>query len=100
LVILTEELVWRLSEGVTLSWRCWGDEAVVFNVASGQTHLLDPFSEWVLRELEGSPGSLGGLVDRLSVEAGLEKSLAIRRLREVLVEFDKQGLVESNLGPR
>ena len=78
---------------------CFGDILdTLFNAASGQTHFLDPFSEWVLRELEDSPGSLGALADRLFVEVGLEKGLANRRLREVLAEFDKQGLVESSLG--
>jgi len=69
---------------------------VVFNAASGQTHLLDPFSEWVLREIEKSPDSLDALVNRLAADVELERGLAISRLREVLAEFDRQGLVESD----
>lgn len=89
-------MVWYVPDGIKLSWRQFGDEAVIFNQASGQTHLLDAFSAWVLRELEKSPSSRDVLADRLVRETGLEADLADRRLREVLADFDRQGLVESD----
>ncbi len=58
--------------------------------------MLDAFSAWVLRELEISPSSDDLLADRLVQEAGLEADLAVRRLREVLAEFEGQGLIESD----
>ncbi len=88
-------MIWRVPDGVNLSWRKLGEETVIFNQASGQTHLLDAFSQWVLRELEQAPAPLAALADRLVREAELDEDLAIRRLQEVLAEFDKQGLVES-----
>lgn len=72
----------------------------MYNGASGQTHLLDPFSEWVLREIEGSPVRFGELVDRLVGEADLEEDLASGRLCEVLTGFDAEGLVEPGRGSR
>lgn len=82
-----------------LSWRQFGDETVIFNQASGQTHLLDAFSAWVLRELENSPSSRDVLADRLVREAGIEADLAVRRLQEVLAKFHRQGLVELDQEP-
>jgi len=79
-----------------LSWRQFGDEAVVFNQASGQTHVLDAMSAWVLRELEMSPSSHDILANRLVRDLGLEKDLAVCRLQEILAKFECQGLVESD----
>ena len=94
LLLGAEQSTWHLPVGVTLMWRCWGEEAVVFNEASGQTHLLDAFSEWVLREIERLPDSFAALAERLVKEADLEENLVMGRLQEVLAEFDKQGLAE------
>ena len=82
-----------------LSSRQFGDETVIFNPSSGQTHLLDAISAWVLRELEISPSSDDVLADRLVQEAGLEADLAVRRLQEVLAKFEGQGLVEFDQEP-
>ncbi len=92
-------MVWYVPDGMKLSWRQFGDETVIFNPASGQTHLLDAFSAWVLRELETSPSSRDVLADRLVREAGLEADLAVRRLQEVLEKFHTQGLAESDQEP-
>lgn len=89
-----KSVIWNLPDGATLSWRTWGDETVLFNGASGQTHLIDAFSEQILRELEKSPLSAGALIDRLAQETGLDTELVSTRVREVLDQFDKQGLAE------
>ena len=89
-------MVWYVPDGMKFAWRQFGDEAVVFNPASGQTHVLDAFSAWVLRELEISSSSREVLADRLVRELGLEADLAGRRLKEVLAKFEVQGLVESD----
>lgn len=38
-----------------LHWVSWGDEYVVFDEASGQTHLLDPIKAFVLEALSDGP---------------------------------------------
>lgn len=35
-------------------WRSWDDEHLVFNPASGETHLLDSIAAAVIREAESS----------------------------------------------
>ena len=86
--------VWNLRDDVSLLWRRLGDDYVVFNAASGQTHVPHPLSEWILREIESSPVTLGSLANHLAREAGLEQDLAISRVREALAEFNNLGLVE------
>lgn len=87
--------VWNLQDGVNLVWRRLGDDYVVFNEASGQTHVPHPLSEWVLREIESSQvATLGSLAYRLVGEAGIEQDTAISRVREALAEFNNLGLVE------
>ena len=92
-------MIWRLPDGLELSSRQFGDETVIFNQSSGQTHLLDAIAAWVLRELEVAPSSTDLLADRLVQEAGLEAEFAVRRLQEILANFEAQGLVESNQEP-
>ena len=92
-------MVSYVPDGLRLSWRQFGDEVLVFNQASGQTHVLDALSAWVLQELEVSPSSDDVLAERLVKVAGLEPDLAVRRLQEVLAKFEGQGLVESDQEP-
>ena len=87
-------VIWKLPDGVKLSWRTWGDETVLFNGVSGQTHFIDAFSEQILRELERSPLSAGALIDRLVLETELDIDLVSDRVHEVLAEFDRQGLAQ------
>ena len=47
-------------------WQTWDDEVIVFNTASGQTHLLDALSAATLREIESRPGGINQLADRLA----------------------------------
>lgn len=74
-------------------WRRLGDDYVVFNEASGQTHVPHPLSEWILREIECAPVTLDSLANRLSDEAAIERDIAISSVREVLAEFTNLGLI-------
>jgi PqqD family protein of HPr-rel-A system len=67
---------------------------IVFNEASGQTHILDVFSEWALREIAKAPVYEDELAHRLKVEAELAEDLARNRLSQVLEGFRLQGLIE------
>ncbi len=53
-----EDRRWGLPEDVGLLWKSWDEEVIVFNQASGQTHLLDALSAEVLRELEQRPRTI------------------------------------------
>ncbi len=86
--------IWRLRDNVNLLWRRLGDDYVVFNEASGQTHVPHELSEWVLREIENKPETMGALVARLCEAADYEEDHAVFRVREVLSELSDLGLIE------
>jgi PqqD family protein of HPr-rel-A system len=89
--------VWRLPAGASLLWQSWDeDEVIVFNPASGQTHLLDAFSAVVLRRIEAAPTAMPELQRSLAADLGLEESVLSDRLREVCRLFDQLGLAEAD----
>lgn len=49
------ELVWRLASSQELLYRGWDQEFVVYNHASGDTHLLEGSAMRLLLELQNGP---------------------------------------------
>jgi PqqD family protein of HPr-rel-A system len=87
--------VWRLPADVSLLWQSWEeDEIIVFNRASGQTHLLDAFSAAVLRRIEAAPTTLPELRRSLAADLGFDETALSDRMREVCRRFDQLGLAE------
>ncbi len=86
--------VWRLPVGAELLWQTWDDEVIVFNMASGQTHLLDAFSAAVLKEIENRPGDIDQLALRLAERFALDTADLSQRLIGVCARFDELGLLE------
>lgn len=90
---------WQLSALVSLHWRCWDDEFVVFDAGSGQTHQLDALTASTLMMLELAASSLDELTTRVADELDIaadEQLLnvvneAVRGLRIAgLIEFASQ----------
>ena len=90
----TGQQVWRLPEGVQLLWRSWDDEAVVYNVASQQTHLLDAFSAAALAEIEATPKTTEELSARLAQNLDTDRAELSARLVEICARFVELGLAE------
>ncbi len=90
----TGQQVWQLPEGALLLWRSWGDEAVVYNVASQQTHLLDAFSAATLREIEAAPRTTEQLRTRLAEALDTGHGELSARLAEICARFVELGLAE------
>jgi PqqD family protein of HPr-rel-A system len=87
--------MWRLPAGVSLLWQSWDeDEVIVFNRASGQTHLLDALSAAVLRRIETAPATTSDLLGYFSESFGIDESLLNDRLQAVCHRFDQLGLAE------
>ncbi|WP_088283334.1 HPr-rel-A system PqqD family peptide chaperone [Ideonella sp. A 288] len=55
------DAVWRLNPLVSLQWRDWGGDAVVYEASSGQTHQLDRLTAAVVAHLEQQPASVEAL---------------------------------------
>ncbi len=85
---------WRLPTGAQLLWRAWDDEVIVFNSASGQTHLLDALSGATLKELEDSPRTIAQLASQLADKFELDPQALSDRLGVICDQFDELGLAE------
>ncbi len=86
--------VWHLGRGVKLLWRSWDDEVVVYNVTSGQTHLLDAFSAAVLKTIEATPGTLEQLTGHFAKSLETDRDALAPRLVEISSRFSELGLAE------
>jgi PqqD family protein of HPr-rel-A system len=87
--------IWRLPAGVSLLWQSWGeDEVIVFNRASGQTHLLDAFSAALLRRIEAAPTTTADLAGCFATGFALDASLLSHRVDAACARFDQLGLAE------
>jgi PqqD family protein of HPr-rel-A system len=87
--------VWRLPANASLLWQSWDeDEVIVFNRASGQTHLLDAFSAAVLRRIEAAPTTILELQKAFAADLALDESVLRDRLSDVCRRFDQLGLAE------
>ena len=53
---------------MALHWRRWDDEFVVFDVGSGQTHQLAPYTAATLMMLELNSNDIVELTSRVSIE--------------------------------
>jgi PqqD family protein of HPr-rel-A system len=84
---------WRT---VKLLWREWDGETVVYNVNSGNTHLLNPTAVEVLRMIERDVLTAGELSDRLMNRLGGSSNEEIMDgVKSLLVNLDHLGLVET-----
>ena len=88
-------MAWKISDGSKLVWKLWDDEYVVFNVGSGDTHLLDSIAAETLGQLERSPAHVSELIHRVStaLEASPSPELAAR-VEQLVAEFAALGLVD------
>ena len=81
---------------MSLAWREWDpEEAVVFNRASGRTHLLDAFSAAALRALAEQPGDIATLSRHLVAQSSAPETIVRVRLGQVLNTLRELGLAES-----
>jgi PqqD family protein of HPr-rel-A system len=85
---------WTVPEDWRLEWRQWGRFHVVFNPASGDTHLLNSIPAYFLKSLETKAATLeelrilaADLLDRTPGEA------ISRDIEALVLELDELGLI-------
>ena len=86
---------WHAVPDHALAWRDWGGEVVVFNQATGSTHLLGGFAAEVLLRLGATKD--GATVDMLAARLTDDPSLAadgqwIDAIAGALCDFARLGL--------
>lgn len=85
-------VLWRATK---LLWREWEGESVVFNVNSGNTHLLSSTAVGVLRLLEREVLSVGEISDRLISTIGISSDEeVVNNVETLLKNLDHMGLIE------
>jgi PqqD family protein of HPr-rel-A system len=81
--------MWRLTPGQTLSHRGWGDEYVVYNDLSGDTHLFGPDAIDLLLHLRAGPGDEETLAHALGAKPDEREELAV-----MLTELQALSLID------
>ncbi len=75
--------------------KSWGDESVVFNKSSGNTHLINPIAAKILALLQLQESSAVEISEQVAAEIQLEADEEIlHRVEVVLKTLDSLGLVE------
>ncbi len=91
-----DDVVWRLPPAVRLDRRAWDDEVVVFNHASGQTHLLDALSNTALAMFEDRPWAVRELAQALASDFAVAPPEMFDRLNTIVGEFARLGLLDAD----
>lgn len=86
---------WFLACRDPLRWLCWGDESVVFNPVSGDTHLLNLIERAALEEIVAAGRiSFERLRDQLAELLELEVTGDLEAyLESLLAQFQDVGLI-------
>jgi PqqD family protein of HPr-rel-A system len=78
-----------------LHWRRWGDDWVVFDAGSGQTHQMDMLTAVTLMCIEAGPTDLIGLVEQVAGEFDLPLAeIKLDVLTDLVKKFNALGLIE------
>jgi PqqD family protein of HPr-rel-A system len=86
---------WRLNRRSSLHWRRLGDDWVVFDSGSGDTHQLDAVSAAALTSFETDDFDLDGLTGLISAELDLPVGETLSHKLAALVEqLGALGLIE------
>lgn len=86
--------MWRVIPGQLLVYRCWDDEAVLYNDLSGATHLLGPAALCVLEALRSGPAPNAALGAALLAEFDIDDSLLSDELAGLLDSLARLDLIE------
>ena len=86
---------WHIVQGVDLLIEQWGDDAVVYNPLSGETHQMNDFSVSVLEQMLQKHFTVDSLIEEVCRSFELENNAEIKNILTQLVDnFDKIGLIE------
>lgn len=86
---------WRGVESHDLLWSTWGDEFIVYRVASGDTHQLNPLAAEVLQTLQQAPVSVKRLTQRIAADLQVPCDDALRvYIEDILGNLKRSGLIE------
>ena len=86
---------WCIVQGAELLIEQWGDDAIVYNPLSGETHQLNDFSVSVLEQMLKKHFTVDSLIEEVCRSFELENNTEIKNiLTQLLNNFDQIGLIE------
>jgi len=87
--------LWKISASSPIEWASWGDNAVVYNIGSGDTHLLEATTVEVYLALEQTPSTATQLSQEIKpLFEDIETHALIQHIQNVLWHLDDIGLIE------
>lgn len=86
---------WKINPFVDLHWRTWNNETVLFDSASGDTHLLEPITVEVLKFIEASDSSqsITDVVKRITPITNEGEEDAFAHVQHVIAACQRLGIV-------
>lgn len=93
--MLTTE--WVVDEDAALLLRQWGDECVVYNSVSGDTHLLDALGGAAITCLLQAPATADDLAQRVAFQLEFETDeMFLGTIKTLLGDFERIGLIRQH----
>lgn len=85
---------WGTVGSLELKWLCYGEEYIVYNVSSGDLHLLNPVAAEALKILEKSKTSLNGLTKQVALKLDIEAGVDLERhIHHFLLKLARLGII-------
>lgn len=92
---MTGQVRWQAISGFTLHWYSWGNEHVVYNAGSGDTHLFNEFGSVILRNLQEHASTVEEIVKSLPAPLKSVNNTELHeQVSELVLELDRLGIVE------
>jgi PqqD family protein of HPr-rel-A system len=87
---------WTCWSTESLLWRQWIDETIVYNPASGNTHVIGPVATKILRRLEQQPSTASQLAESIASEFDVESDQeVVEHVERLVSNLEELGLVKS-----
>ncbi|BAN36153.1 hypothetical protein SCD_n02345 [Sulfuricella denitrificans skB26] len=86
---------WQVAAENELLYHSWGDEFVVYNGATGDTHLLGLAAAQVLLKLQQAPADTVSLAEWIAPLQQIEPDDEfVFFIEQILTDFDSLGIIE------
>lgn len=92
---MSEKRQWRAISGFTLNWQSWGNEHIIYNEGSGDTHLFNDLAALILNKLQEGAATVDDLLQFLAASHNQDKEEDLQaQINELLLELDRVGVIE------
>lgn len=89
------EPMWKVPDSLRISIAEWGENAVVYQSVSGETHQLNALLVETLKLFQSGPLTLEALIDRLRCIFDVEDEVDLRQqIEQLILQFENLGLIE------